>query len=160
VPYDLSCTEPDIAPIPRSGRLFITEPDHPARPGMDILLVEDDALVRKCLGEVLADAGWQMCEAADAAEALDRMCVGGMPGVLVTDMVLGRGMSGTALIAAARLLYPQVRAVLVSGTDMADPALDPGDRFLRKPFSVDDLVQAVSELIAEQAVADLAHAAP
>ncbi len=160
MPYDLSCTEPDIAPVLRAGRLFLTEPGHPARPGMDVLLVEDDALVRGCLGEVLADAGWRVREAADAAEALDRICAGGMPGVLVTDMVLGRGMSGTALIAAARLLCPQVRAVLVSGTDMADSALDPGDRFLRKPFSVDDLVQAVSELIAEQAVADLAHAAP
>lgn len=127
---------------------------------MDVLLVEDDALVRGCLGEVMTDAGWRVCEAADAAEALERMCAGGVPGVLVTDMVLGRGMSGTALIAAARLLCPQVRAVLVSGTNMADPALDPGDRFLRKPFSVDDLVQAVSELIAEQAVADLVVADP
>ncbi len=127
---------------------------------VDVLLVEDDALVRECLGEVLGDAGWRVTEAAGAAVALNLMTTYGMPGVLVTDMVLGGGMSGLALIAAARLHWPGVRAVLVSGTDMAEPALDLGDRFLRKPFNVDILTRAVSKLAARQDVAGLDHAIP
>ncbi len=125
---------------------------------VDVLLVEDDALVRECLAEVLGDAGWRVGKAAGAAEALDRIAADGMPGVLVTDLALGRGMDGLALIDAARLRWPGVRAVLISGTDMAEPVLDPGDRFLRKPFHVDTLTRAVSELAAGQGVAGLEHA--
>ena len=115
-----------------------------------VLLVEDDALVRECLREVLDDLGGQVSAAASAAEALERMAVEGVPDVLVTDLQLGPGLNGLALIAAARQQWPGVRAVLISGTDMEEPALDPGDRFLRKPFDVDALARAVSELIAGQ----------
>ncbi len=140
--------DPPFAPL--GGRVWAV---------MAVLLVEDDAGVRECLREALADAGWRVAEAADAEAALDRMVADGMPGVLVTDLVLGSGMSGAALIGAVRLRWPQVHAVLISGAEVAEPALDPGDRFLRKPFELDDLVQTVSELIAEKAAANLNHAA-
>ena len=70
--------------------------------------------------------------------------------MLLTDLQLGPGLNGLALIATARQRWPGVRAVLISGTDMEELALDPGDRFLRKPFDVDALARAVSELIAGQ----------
>ena len=68
-------------------------------------------------------------------------------------------MSGAALIAAVRLRWPQVHAVLISGADVVEPALDSGNRFLCKPFQLEDLVQAVSELIVGKAAANLNHAA-
>jgi CheY-like chemotaxis protein len=126
----------------------------------EVLLVEDDALVRGCLSEVLAYDGWRVSEADDATEALDRIAIDGVPGVLVTDMELGGEMSGLALIAATRLRWPEARAVLISGTDMEEPALDPGDRFLRKPFDVDALTRAVSELAVRRGAAGLDHALP
>lgn len=158
MPRDLCCTEPDVAPALEAGRPFLAAPGHPARPMMDVLLVEDDALVRECLGEALSDAGWRVSEAAGVAEALDRMATNGMPGVLVTDMALGLGMSGLGLIAAVHLRWPEAGAVLISGTDMPEPTLDPGDRFLRKPFDVDALTRAVLELAARQGMAGLDHA--
>ena len=112
-----------------------------------VLLVEDDALVRQCLREVLDETGVRVSDAASAAEALEWMAAEGVPDVLVTDLQLGSGPSGLALIAAARQRWPGVRAVLISGTAIEDPALDPGDRFLRKPFDVDALARAMSELI-------------
>lgn len=155
---DLWWIEPDGVPVPKAD-------DPPFAPlggqvwaVMDVLLVEDDAGVRECLREALADAGWRVGEAADAEAALDRMAADGMPGVLVTDLVLGPGMSGMALIGAVRLRWPEVHAVLISGADAAGPALDPGDRFLCKPFELDDLVQTVSELVAGKAAANLNHA--
>ncbi len=65
-----------------------------------VLLVEDDELLRECIGEMLGDAGWRVAEAANALEALDWMNARGMPDALVTDLRLGPGMSGLALIAA------------------------------------------------------------
>ena len=110
-----------------------------------ILVVENQATVRECLRELLA-AGSQVSEAVDAAEALECMTADGAPDVLVVDMHLGLGMSGLDLIAAARLRWPGVRAVLISGTSMEEPVLGPGDRFLRKPFTAEALCHAVWEL--------------
>ena len=116
----------------------------PITQSKSVLLVEDDELVRECLCEMLSDAGLQVAGAANAAEALDRMNADGMPGVLVTDMMLGSGMSGPALIVAARLRWLELRAVLMSGNDTAELATHPGDQFLGKPFNIASLIQAVT----------------
>ena len=115
-----------------------------------VLLVEDDAMVRECLRELLGDIGGRVSDAASAAEALERIAAEGVPDVLVTDLQLGPGPNGLALIAAARRRWPGVRAVLISGTNVEEPALGPGDRFLRKPFKVEILVRTVSELVARR----------
>ena len=117
-----------------------------------VLLVEDDELLRECLCEMLGDAGLRVTEAANAVEALDRMNAGGVPDVLVADMMLGPGISGAALIAAARLRWPELRAVLMSGDDAAKLATHSSNRFLGKPFNMDALIQAVTELGVEPAL--------
>lgn len=162
MPYNPCWTRSDEASTWEAGEPPPALPwgQAPAAPAvMDVLLVEDDTLVRETLGEVLGDVGWRVGEAADAAEALDRMTFDGMPGVLVTDLALGGGMSGLALITAARLRWPHLPAVLISGTDIEEPVLGPGDRFLRKPFDDDVLTRAVADLAARQGMADLGHAA-
>ena len=125
-----------------------------------VMLVEDDELVRECLHELLDDVGGQVIAAADAAEALERIAADGVPDVLVTDLQLGSGMNGLALIAAARLQWQGMRAVLISGTDTPEPSLDPGDRFLRKPFDIGTLACVIAELVAGQARTGANHAMP
>ncbi len=113
---------------------------------MTVLLVEDDPLVRECLGLDLRDAGFQVIEAADGAEALSQMDGSLTPLVLVTDLQLGCGMNGLRLIAEARRRWPRLRAVLISGAELEPPHLADADRFLLKPFSGTDLVCAVMAL--------------
>jgi len=117
----------------------------PVMPSKSVLLVEDDELLRECLCEMLSDVGLQVTEAADAVEALGRMNIDGVPGVLVTGMMLGPGMSGRALIAAARLQWPELHTVLMNGKDAAKLTIRSGNRFLGKPFNMDALIQAVTE---------------
>ena len=124
----------------------------PVQPSKSVLLVEDDALLRECLAEVLGDAGWRVVTAAGAAAALDHMEAGGVPDVLVTDLLLGPGLTGLALIAEAPRRWPGLRAVLATGADVGRLDMHPGDRFLDKPFSMDALVQAVTVLSREPAV--------
>lgn len=116
------------------------------RAGVRLLLVDDDELIRECLAELLTDAGWRVTAAASAEDALRIADAGGPQHVLIADLLLGRGMNGLALVADARRRWPHVRAVLISGADVADPMLDPGDRYLRKPFSSKTLIQIVAEL--------------
>ena len=117
----------------------------PVMPSKSVLLVEENELLRECLCEVLNDVGLQVAEAADAVEALERMNIDGVPDVLVTGMTLGPGMSGPALIAAARLRWPDLCAVLMNGKGVAKLTIHPGDQFLGKPFNADALIQAVTE---------------
>jgi CheY-like chemotaxis protein len=118
---------------------------------IDVVLVEDDALVRACLTEMLSDGGLRVAEAPSAAEALEAADAAGPSAVLVTDLYLGPGMDGTALIAALRERQPSMRAVLISGGEVADGKLDPRDAFLSKPFHGEDLVRAIEGLRADAA---------
>lgn len=121
---------------------------------MDVLLVEDDDLVRLCLGIALGDAGLSVVAAADAGRALELAAADGAPAVLVADVVLGRGMDGPALVAVARRRWPGLGVVLMSGANVAAPALGPNDRFLRKPFDLTALVRLVARLAAGRTAAD------
>lgn len=123
----------------------------PVEPPKVVLLVEDDALLRECLAEVLDDDGWQVIAVASAAAALDYMELGVMPNVLMTDLWLGAGMNGLTLIAEARYRWPMLHAVLASGADVGRLDMHPGDRFLGKPFSMDALIQVVTELTTKPA---------
>ena len=50
MPYNLSYTELNVPPALEAGRPFLAALGQLAWPMMDVLLVEDDALVRECLG--------------------------------------------------------------------------------------------------------------
>lgn len=121
---------------------------------MDVLLVEDDDLVRLSLGIALDDAGLRVAAVADAGRALELAETDGAPAVLVADVVLGRGMDGPALVAAARRRWPGLGVVLMTGADVVAPALGPNDLFLRKPFDLTALVRLVAQLAAGRTAAD------
>ena len=95
---------------------------------------------------MLADAGWCVATAANGEQALQVAFAQRPPDVLVTDRLLGRGMSGPELIEAARRHWPHIRAVLISGSDIHALGLACGDQFLVKPFPASALVQLVAEL--------------
>jgi len=113
--------------------------------GETVLIVEDDAAIRRLAGVVLRRAGYTVSLAGDAvaAERLAREL--GHVDVLVTD-VLMPGMSGIELADRLTAVQPGLRVVFASG--YADGALaareaDLGGALLPKPFQPADLVSAV-----------------
>lgn len=112
---------------------------------MNVLLVDDDDLLRECCGSILAEEGFRVTEAASSRQALAAMEAGGAPVVPATDLNLRSGMNGLDLIAAVRRRRPSVRAVVISGGDGAS-GLHASDRFLAKPFRMDELVDVVEEM--------------
>ena len=112
---------------------------------MRVLLIEDDALVRRMLAETLADEGIEVDGLANAEDALVLLGAGQVPDVLVADIDLGAGLSGLALAAIARERHPAAEVVLISGTspDPGRHALGRHGRFLRKPFTAAALADAI-----------------
>ena len=114
---------------------------------MDVLLVEDDELVRRCLIDMLSEAGLRVAAAASATEALALPVGTDAPIVLVADVHLGARVDGFGLVAAARRRWPSIRTVMISGDDdIAERVRGPADRFLSKPFREADLLQAIRDL--------------
>jgi len=123
-----------------------------AEPGSQtILLVEDDEQVRSAVKRVLSARGYRVIEARSgdsAVQAAVDLADQKVPlHLLVTDVVMP-GVDGRLTAARLRVLHPALRVLYMSGYS-EHPILDedlehePGASFLAKPFSVDQLADAV-----------------
>lgn len=106
------------------------------------LLVEDDALQREVLAEVLKDEGFEVveCSTAEAAELIVATS-GTELRALITDNDLAGAMSGTQLAEFARRQFPLMNIVIISGKPI-EP-LPICATFLHKPFAPAQLLEAV-----------------
>ncbi|MBP6901432.1 MAG: response regulator [Burkholderiaceae bacterium] len=135
--------------------------------GQVVLVVEDDAAVRRLAVNELRSLGYRVIEADSGPAALQRLQPGdGMlvPALLFTDVVMHGGMTGPELAEAALRLRPGLRVLFTSGyTDNAiahHGRLDPGVRLLAKPYRRAELARAVGDALAEPIAAETpaAHA--
>jgi CheY-like chemotaxis protein len=123
---------------------------------MDVLLVEDEPLVRDTVVEILRDAGFTVAAAGSAEEALTaaESCTDGPPPVVVVDLHLGSGMDGLALGAEALRRWPGVGVVYATGYpgDFTGRLLGPQERYVVKPFKPTVLLHAVRRLMPTRGV--------
>jgi PAS domain S-box-containing protein len=127
-------------------------PTKPLQGSETILLVEDEAMVRKLAYTVLQRNGYKVLEASNGEEALD--FVQGRNGnpihLVVTDVVMP-GMSGRQLADRLVSLRPEIKTLYMSGyTDDAivhHGVLDPGIAYIQKPFTPEALASKVREIL-------------
>jgi CheY-like chemotaxis protein len=116
-----------------------------------VLLVEDEAAVRRLGRRILERKGYQVVE-ADSGEAALRIFERMAPDIalLVSDVVMP-GMSGGELARRLRIIKPSLRILFTSGY-AADAiaqhgALEADTAFLEKPFTPDALAQKVRDVL-------------
>jgi len=116
---------------------------------MDVLVVEDEALVREVVTAGLAGDGLEVAEVPSAEQALALSEATGAPDAVVTDVELGRGMNGFALAAEVLRRWPGTGVVIMTGNPEGVQAHSFGEqeRFLTKPFGNARLVSTVRELM-------------
>jgi DNA-binding NtrC family response regulator len=110
-----------------------------------IVVVDDDALIRELVALAFQDAGFDVVEAQDAADALE-VLENHSPSVaaLFSDIHMPGSLNGLALASHARRRWPHLGIVLASGRAMPTATdLPERCRFLRKPFALDDMVTCV-----------------
>ena len=116
---------------------------------LEILLVEDEPVVRMIAADVLFDAGYRVVDASDADEALRLLNLRADLQVLVTDVKMPGKLSGIELAAIVAGRWPDMGIVVASGH--AQPRsgdLPIGAIFLPKPYYPSELVDAVASLTA------------
>ncbi|OYO28827.1 response regulator [Janthinobacterium sp. PC23-8] len=110
--------------------------------GRNILLVEDNEDARAMTSELLDMLGHEVTAVGSAEAALPLLAMPGLE-ILLTDISLPR-MSGTELAALAARDHPGLQVVFSTGHAPANSGVrDPAARFLLKPFSVEQLQQAL-----------------
>lgn len=118
--------------------------------GALVLVVEDEADVRRIASAFLRDAGYQVLQAPDAMTALDIIGHRDDIAVLFTDLVLGPGRSGRELALEAVRQRPCLRVLLTTGYDSgaAGAEADQAWETLAKPYRREQLVQALARALA------------
>jgi two-component system OmpR family response regulator len=119
----------------------------------DVLVLDDEPLIRELLVEVLANEGFSVREAETVREAQAVLREHGAR-LLVADKNLHEGEDGHALAHEAMRLCPGLLVVYISGRweALRDLALDltPRERILPKPFTASRLVALAHELLGNQ----------
>jgi CheY-like chemotaxis protein len=116
-----------------------------------ILLVEDDEPVRKFAHEVLESYGYRLLAAANGLAAL-LICERYEEPIhlLLTDVVMP-GIGGPDVANRLAQLRPEMKVLFMSGyTDdviVHHGVLDEGTHFLQKPFTPEDLLRKVREVL-------------
>lgn len=124
-------------------------------PGLKVLLVEDDDLVRSQVMRQLAALGCDARACANGHDALDVMATGDPIDLLMTDVNMPGGLNGRQLADHARLLAPRLPILFTSG-HTEDPILrsvghDPRAAFLPKPYRRAELARKLAALTPEPA---------
>jgi CheY-like chemotaxis protein len=115
--------------------------------GETVLVVEDNAALRRVAVRLLGRLGYTVIE-ADSGEAALAQLATTQVHVLFTDVVMPGGMNGFELAQRARTAQPDIKVLLTSGfpEQLTDPAAV-GARLLNKPYRADDLALAVRETL-------------
>ncbi len=147
---------PALAPVALAAGEEVAE--HPIPVGTEtVLLAEDDDQLRHLVQAALERQGYKVLAAAtgdDALAALRRHA--GPVHLLVTDLIMPGSLNGRQLADQARALRPALRSVFISGypADVVNRLINfkSAGEFLRKPFAVRTLLEAVRHQLDEPIV--------
>jgi PAS domain S-box-containing protein len=113
-----------------------------ARPGVHVLLVEDEAPIRKVVDRLLASVGHRVTAVGGTGEALARLPDLGDVSVVLLDRSMPDGL-GETIIPDLRRALPGARILLFTGQDVEPEIAALADGVLAKPVTSDDLLTAV-----------------
>ena len=116
-----------------------------------ILVVEDDARVRRVAVARLRSLGYQVVEAENGAAAM--AALKGRPEIamIFTDVVMPGGMSGDELAEAALTMRPDIKVLFTSGyaePAVAEQGLGVG-AWLKKPYTAADLAKKIRDILGQ-----------
>lgn len=124
-----------------------------------VLLAEDEVLLVPNLEDALIEAGYEIVFVANGTQAIEELEKGitRFRG-LITDIRMGAGPSGWDVAHRARELSPTIPIVYMTGDSAAAWAANgvPNSVYLQKPFTMTQLVTAISQLITQSDAIPLA----
>jgi PAS domain S-box-containing protein len=119
--------------------------------GKSVLVVEDEAIVRRLIVEVLHDLGYRTIEADDGLSGLALLQSDVAIDLLITDIGLP-GLNGRDLAEAARSVRAELGILFMTGyaedAALAAGFLAPGMSMIIKPFTMDAFATRIGDIMA------------
>lgn len=115
-----------------------------------VLVVEDEAIVRSLIVEVLSELGYEAIEAVDGPSGLEILQSKRHIDLLITDIGLP-GLNGRQIADAALTKRPDLKVLFMTGyaenAALANGVLEAGMEMITKPFAMDVLAKRIREII-------------
>jgi two-component sensor histidine kinase/CheY-like chemotaxis protein len=125
----------------------------------NVLVVEDEMVLRMRAVDIVEDAGFTPVEAVNADEAMTILESRSDIDLLLTDIQMPGSMDGLRLAHAVHDRWPSIKIILVSGQVKPSDAERPADsRFFGKPLAVQQMSKELRAMIGEGALEILAQA--
>jgi PAS domain S-box-containing protein len=122
----------------------------PPGPGRErVLVVDDEPTVRRVVAYILGDAGYQVVEAADGAEALATLERDPHIGLVLLDRSMP-GLRGESVLRRIRERAPAMPVIYFTGQQGAVGAGERADATVAKPITTDALLRTVRSVLDRQ----------
>jgi len=113
----------------------------PSGSSTNVLVVEDEMVLRMRAVDIVEDAGFTAVEAVNADEALSILESRSDISLLLSDIQMPGSMDGLKLAHAVHDRWPSIKIILVSGQVKVSDTDKPADsRFFGKPLEVKQMV--------------------
>jgi two-component sensor histidine kinase/ActR/RegA family two-component response regulator len=133
-----------------------------SRPGVpNVLIVEDEMVLRMRAVDIVEDAGFHPVEAVNADQAISILESRSDISLLFTDIQMPGSMDGLKLAHAVHDRWPEIKIILVSGQVNPSEAEKPADsRFFGKPLSVARMITELQAMVGTGALEIIPKAIP
>src|ERR1700712_1709919 len=119
----------------------------------NVLVVEDEMVLRMRAVDIVEDAGFTAVEAVSADEALAILESRSDISLLFSDIQMPGSMDGLKLAHAVHDRWPSIKIILVSGKIKLSDAERPADsRFFGKPLEVKQMIAELQGMVGEGAL--------
>lgn len=127
---------------------------------MNVLVVEDEMVLRLRAVDIVEDAGFTAVEAVNAEEALAILESRSDISLLFSDIQMPGSMDGLMLAHAVHERWPSIKIILVSGQVKLSDAEKPADsRFFGKPLEVKRMIAELQEMVGKGSLKIVSEAA-
>lgn len=119
-----------------------------------ILIVDDEEPIRMLVSKIVTKDGHQAMEAEDGVHACEAFSDADID-LIITDLVMPR-RNGIEMIMQLKKSHPQVKVIAISGGSGFSGQIDllsvaqllGAKHVIKKPFTVDDIREAVNDTLA------------
>src|SRR5258708_17024133 len=120
----------------------------PTGSSTNVLVVEDEMVLRMRAVDIVEDAGFTAVEAVNADEALSILESRSDISLLFSDIQMPGSMDGLKLAYAVHRRWPSIKIILVSGQLKLTDGDKPADsRFFGKPLDVKQMIAELRDMI-------------